>query len=160
MQREQNGCVSSVIPVVMNVIAQPNFSIGNDVTMCVNESAQAVQAQDFTPEITANSYIAWTITSGDISKAYIDNEQHTLDMTEVSKIPGMYTISANYRYRYDNKYCNSETKIITYTVKKRPRTPIVFSTVICNGEKIKNLQAMGTPNMTWISLSGTTPSVS
>ncbi len=160
VQREQNGCVSSVIPVVMNVIAQPDFSIGKDVTMCVYESAQAVQAQDFTPEITANSYIAWTITSGDISKAYIDNEQHTLDMTEVSKIPGTYTISANYRYRYDNKYCNSETKIITYTVKKRPRTPIVFSTVICNGEKIKNLQAMGTPNMTWISLSGTTPSVS
>ena len=159
VKRIQNGCESSVVPVVMNVITQPTFSIGDDITMCVYDSPQTIQAKEFTPEATESSYIGWTVSSASISKAYLDNEQHALDLAEVLKKPGKYTVSANYQYRYDNVYCSSQPETMTYTVVDRARKPIVFTQVICQGEDIKDLQALGTPNIVWGSLDGTLPVV-
>ena len=46
-----------------------------------------------------------------------------------------------------------------YSIKGRARTPIVFSSVICQGDEIKDLRALGSPNMVWGSLDGTLPVV-
>ena len=46
-----------------------------------------------------------------------------------------------------------------YKLVDRARTPIVFSSVICQGNDIDALSCLGTPNVVWESLSGTLPLV-
>ncbi len=157
VQREQNGCLSEIVPVVLNVIPQPNFSIGEDIIACVYDSIRVIQAMDFEPPITENSYIGWNIEKGRNSVALVDNMEHNIQPVDVISETGTYTISAFYRYKYDNVSCNSQVKTISYEVKKRARTPIVFSNVICKGAEIKDLRALGSPNMVWQSLSGVKP---
>ena len=147
----------AVIPVELKVIQQPNFSIGENIISCIYDSVKTIEATDFEPAINENSYIGWTIVTKKESLAYPDNSEHAITPSDLINEVGTFTISAYYRYKYDNVYCNSNTKSITYTVKNRAHTPIVFSSVICKGEEIKDLQALGSPNMSWISLSGTKP---
>ncbi len=157
VQRTQNTCVSDIVPVTLRVIPQPTFSIGDDITLCVYDSVAVIQASNFEPEITENSYMGWTVSLGRKSKAYVDNAEHFIQPNDMINEVGTYTISAYYRYKYDNVYCSSESQEISYTVKKRARTPIVFSSVICQGTNIDDLRALGSTNMTWKSLSGTSP---
>ncbi len=157
VQRTQNTCVSDIIPVNLRVIPQPTFSIGDDLTLCIYDSVSVIQATNFEPAITENSYVGWTVTTGRKSKVYVDNADHSILPDDMLNEVGTYTISAYYRYKYENVYCSSENQEITYTIKKRARTPIVFSSVICQGTQIDDLRALGSTNMTWKSLSGTSP---
>ena len=155
--REQNSCLSNIIPVELKVIQQPNFSIGENIISCIYDSVKTIEATDFEPAINENSYIGWTIATKKKNSAYPDNSEHAITPSDLINEVGTFTISAYYRYKYNNVYCNSNTKSITYTVKNRAHTPIVFSSVICKGEEIKDIQALGSPNMSWMSLSGTKP---
>lgn len=157
--REQRGCYSDTIPVVLRVIQKPTFSIGNDTTICVYDSAITVKAVDFVPPITESSFVGWSLSDGKKAKVYGDNEEHSIIPGDAYMIPGEYTVRAFYRYKYDNVSCNSDTISMHYAVKNRARTPIVFTKVICKGEEIKDLRALGSPNMTWVSLDGLVPPV-
>ena len=154
--REQRSCVSETVPVTLRVIQKPTFSIGDDTIVCVYDSALTIQATDFVPPITESSFVGWSITNGKKSTAYLDNEEHKL-VPEENKNPGEYVVKAFYRYKYDNVSCNSDTISMKYTIKKRARKPIVFTKVICHGEEIKDLQALGSPDMTWNSLDNIAP---
>ncbi|MCQ2959448.1 MAG: hypothetical protein MJ198_04580 [Bacteroidales bacterium] len=155
--REQRGCHSDTVPVVLNVIRQPIFSIGEDTIVCVYDSTLVIQATDFVPAITEASFVGWTVSDGKKSQAFVDNEEHNITPESMLNTVGSYKISAFYRYKYENVSCNSDTISIKYTINKRARTPIVFAKVICQGEEIKDLQALGSPNMTWNSLDGIVP---
>lgn len=157
VQREQNNCLSEVVPVPLTIIPQPDFSIGDNIIACIYDSVQRIHATDFSPSITESSYVGWTVSVGRKSYAVVDNTEHYIQPSDIINEPGTYTINAYYRYKYENVACNSESKEITYTVKPRPRTPIVFTQTICQGEEINDLQALGTPNMVWQSLSGVKP---
>ena len=154
--REQRSCVSETVPVTLRVLQKPTFSIGDDTVVCVYDSALTIQATDFVPPITESSFVGWSITNGKKSTAYLDNEEHKL-VPEENKNPGEYVVKAFYRYKYDNVSCNSDTISMKYTIKKRARKPIVFTKVICHGEEIKDLQALGSPDMTWNSLDNIAP---
>ncbi len=155
--REQRGCHSDTIPVTLRVILQPTFSIGDDTIMCVYDSSLTIQAREFVPPINEMSFVGWSVSDGKKSKAYVDNEAHAISPEIVPNSLGTYTVKAFYRYKYDNVSCNSDTISATYTIKKRARTPIVFANLICQGTEIKDLQALGSPNMTWTSLDGIAP---
>lgn len=154
--REQRGCVSEKVPVTLRVIHKPTFSIGEDTIICEYDSALTIQATAFVPPITESSFVGWSIANGKKSTAYLDTEDHKL-VPEATKNPGEYVVKAFYRYKYDNVSCNSDTVSMKYTVKKRARTPIVFTKVICHGDEIKDLQALGSPDMTWNSLDNIAP---
>ena len=154
--REQRGCVSEKVPVTLRVIQKPTFTIGEDTIICEYDSALAIQATAFVPPITESSFVGWSIANGKKSTAYLDTEDHKL-VPEATKNPGEYVVKAFYRYKYDNVSCNSDTISMKYTVKKRARTPIVFTKVICHGDEIKDLQALGSPDMTWNSLDNINP---
>lgn len=154
--REQRGCFSDTVPVKLHVIPQPTFSIGNDTIVCEYDTNMVIQAREFVPPITESSFIGWTVSNGKRPTVYLDNENHQI-VPENLNTPGDYTVKAFYRYKYDNVSCNSDTISMQYSVKKRARKPIVFTKVICQGEEIKDLQALGSPNMTWESLDSISP---
>ena len=150
--REQNSCLSNIVPVELKVILQPSFSIGENLKACIYDSIKIIEATNFDPVINENSYVGWTVSSKRNTNAYPDNQEHAIAPSDVINEVGTYTISAYYRYKYDNVFCNSKTNSITYSVIDRARTPIVFSSVICQGDDIKDLQALGSPNVQWGSL--------
>ncbi|MBR7034959.1 MAG: hypothetical protein IKI25_04270, partial [Bacteroidales bacterium] len=155
--REQRGCYSDTIPDTLHVIAKPTFSIGNDTTFCIYDQLLTVQAQDYKPEITEGSYINWKVTNGTTSKAYMDNADHNIYPSSIANVAGNYTVTASYRYKYDNIYCNSDEITMNFSIKDRARKPIVFSKIICQGSEIKDLQALGSQHVVWKSLDGTLP---
>ncbi|MCQ2608027.1 MAG: gliding motility-associated C-terminal domain-containing protein, partial [Bacteroidales bacterium] len=159
VQRELNSCVSDVVPVTLRVIQQPTFTIGEDTILCIYDSVLTIQAGDFAPAITSTSYIDWKVSNGTSFKKYMDTEDHNIQPTNMINAPGTYTVSAVYTYKYDAVTCQSEEASFTYKVIDRARTPIVFSKVICQGEDIKDLQALGSANIVWESLSGIQPAV-
>ena len=155
--REQKGCFSDTIPDTLHVIAKPTFSIGNDTTFCIYDQLLTVQAQDYKPAITDGSYINWKVSNGTTSKAYMDNEDHNIYPSSIANVAGNYTVTASYRYKYDNIYCNSDEITMNFSIKERARKPIVFSKIICQGSEIKDLQALGSQHVVWKSLDGTLP---
>ena len=155
--REQRGCYSDTIPDTLHVIAKPTFSIGNDTTFCIYDQLLTVQAQNYKPEITEGSYINWKVSNGTTSKAYMDNEDHNIYPSSIANVAGDYTVTASYRYKYDNIYCNSDEITMNFSIKERARKPIVFSKIICQGSEIKDLQALGSQHVVWKSLDGTLP---
>ncbi|MCQ2606745.1 MAG: hypothetical protein MJ204_09465 [Bacteroidales bacterium] len=159
VQRELNSCVSDVVPVTLRVIQQPTFTIGNDTILCIYDSVLTIQAGDFVPAITTTSYIDWKVSNETSYKKYMDSQDHNIQPTNMINAPGTYTVSAVYTYKYDAVTCQSEEASFTYKVIDRARTPIVFSKVICQGEDIKDLQALGSANVVWESLSGIQPAV-
>ena len=54
VQREMNGCLSDIMPVVLKVIAKPTFIIGGDITKCIYDPVETIQASDFSPAINEN----------------------------------------------------------------------------------------------------------
>ena len=159
VQREMNGCLSDIMPVVLKVIAKPTFTIGDDITKCIYDTVETIQASNFSPAMNADSYVNWTISSTNSVNNVVDNAEHNITPRTIVVTPGTYHVSALFRYNYDNIYCASDEVSITYTVIGRARKPIVFTQVICQGEDIKDLQALGSPNMVWGSLDGTLPVV-
>ena len=155
--REQKGCFSDTIPDTLHVIAKPTFSIGNDTTFCVYDQLLTVQAQSYKPDITEGSYINWKVSNGVVSKAFTDNEEHNIYPASIANAAGDYTVTASYRYKYDNIYCNSDEITMNFSIKERARKPIVFSKIICQGSEIKDLQALGSQHVVWKSLDGTLP---
>ena len=159
VQRVMNGCVSNIVPVVLHVVQRPTFTIGGDITKCVYDAVETIQAKNFSPAMNDASTVKWQIQSGKVVKKYDSEAEYTFTPKSEVTTAGDYTISAAYKYVYDNKYCMSDTMSITYSVKARARKPIVFTQIICQGEDIKDLQALGSPNIVWGSLDGTLPVV-
>ena len=58
-----NGCLSDTMPVVLKVIAKPTFIIGDDITKCIYDTVETIQASNFSPAMNADSYVNWTISS-------------------------------------------------------------------------------------------------
>jgi hypothetical protein len=160
VQREQNGCKSDVVMVGLNVIRKPTFFIGTDTTMCIYDTVLTIQAKNFDPEITSKSYVDWSVSGSKLTKKYVDNEDHSIQPTNMLTEAGMYKIKALYTYKYDAVSCQSDTLEMLYKLVDRARDPIVFTKVICQGEEIDQLQALGSPNVVWESLSGTLPTMS
>ena len=157
VQRDLNDCVSDVVPVVLHVIQKPQLTISNDTTMCVYDDIVTLKASKFSPVMNDASKVQWQVTKNNVTK-YLDSEaDNTLKPTTAITGEGVYTVSAVYKYVYDNIYCVSDTMSMKYTVKGRARKPVVFSSVICQGEEIKDLQALGSPKMVWMSLDGAQP---
>lgn len=155
--RERNGCASDFEPVVLHVIQKPSMTIGNDTTVCIYDDVLTIKADNFEPPITNLSYIDWKVTSATTSRKYLDTENHEITPANMLNEPGTYTISAIYTYKYDAVTCQSDEIEMKYRIVDRARTPIVFSTVICQGNNIDDLQALGSQNIVWESLSGTQP---
>ncbi len=158
VQRERNGCVSEMVEAILHVIDVPSFSIGNDTVLCIYDPVATIQATDFQPVLTEKSFVEWKISNGTITKNMVDNAEHNITATNVLNVPGDYTISAVFACRYDETMtCKSNPVYLNYSIKAQPRKPIVFSKVICQGDEIDALQALGSPNVVWKSLSGTLP---
>ena len=87
----------------------------------------------------------------------MDNEDHNIYPSSIANVAGNYTVTASYRYKYDNIYCNSDEITMNFSIKERARKPIVFSKIICQGSEIKDLQALGSQHVVWKSLDGTLP---
>ena len=157
--REQRGCYSDTIPDTLHVIARPTFTIGNDTVLCIYDSVLTIQAKDYMPALTDLSFMEWTVSSETQSKKYADNAEHNVTPTNMITAVGDYTISARYIYRSDVATCRSDVQEMKYSVKARARKPLVFSTVICQGDDIDELRSLGSPNTVWNSLDGTLPDV-
>ena len=157
VQREINGCVSDMMPVLLHVVQKPELIISGDTTLCIYDSVVPIQAYKFTPAINDASSVNWQVKTGKVTKYFDDEEGHQIVPSGVITAEGDYTVSATYKYVYENIYCMSDTVSMTYSVKGRARKPIVFSSVICQGDEIKDLQALGSPNMKWGSLDGPRP---
>ena len=157
--REQRGCYSDTIPDTLHVIARPTFTIGNDTVLCIYDSVLTIQAKDYVPALTDLSFMEWTVSSETQSKKYADNAEHNVTPTNMITAVGDYTISARYIYRSDVATCRSDVQEMKYSVKARARKPLVFSTVICQGDDIDELRSLGSPNTVWNSLDGTLPDV-
>lgn len=158
VQRERNGCFSEMTETILHVIEVPTFSIGNDTILCIYDQVATIQAKDFTPVLTEKSFVEWKISNGTITKNLVDNAEHNITPTNILNEVGEYTVSGVFACRYDETMtCRSNPVSIKYTIKSQPRTPIVFSKVICQGDKIDELQALGSQNVVWKSLSGTLP---
>ena len=154
VQREINGCVSDMMPVILHVVQKPEIEISDNMTRCVYEELLPIEALKLSPDINAASSIEWQVKAGKVTKYFEDDEGegHQVTPTSVINAEGEYTVSAVYKYVYENIYCLSDTASMKYSIKGQPRKPIVFSSVICQGEEIKDLRALGTPNMEWGSL--------
>ena len=159
MVREQRGCYSDTVPDTLHVIARPTFTIGNDTVLCIYDSVLTIQAKDYVPALTDLSFMEWTVSSETQSKKYADNAEHNVTPTNMITAVGDYTISARYIYRSDVATCRSDVQEMKYSVKARARKPLVFSTVICQGDDIDELRSLGSPNTVWNSLDGTLPDV-
>ena len=157
--REQRGCFSDTIPDTLHVIARPTFTIGEDTVLCIYDSVLTIQAKNYVPAITDLSFVEWSVSNGTQSKKYADNEEHSVTPTNMITAVGDYVISARYVYRSDVATCRSDVQEMTYSVKARARKPLVFSTLICQGEDIDELRSLGSPNTVWNSLDGTLPEV-
>ena len=157
VQREINGCVSDMMPVVLHIVPKPTLMISNDTTLCIYDSVVPIQAFKFYPTMNDASSIEWQVKSGKTTKYFDDEAEHQIVPVSVINAEGDYKVSATYKYVYEGIYCMSDTASMTYSVKGQPRKPIVFSSVICQGEDIKDLQALGSPNMMWGSLDGAKP---
>ena len=157
--RELNGCESEVVPVVLHVVPKPEFSITGDTTLCIYDAVIPIEADKFSPAFNEGSKIEWQVSTGKIKKYFDDEGEHAITPSTVITAEGDYTISAIYKYSFDKIYCLSDTVSMVYSVKGKARKPIVFSKVICQGEEIKDLQALGSPNVVWGSLDGTLPVV-
>ncbi|MBQ3989468.1 MAG: hypothetical protein II630_01385, partial [Bacteroidales bacterium] len=92
--REQNSCLSNIIPVELKVIQQPNFSIGENIISCIYDSVKTIEATDFEPAINENSYIGWTIATKKENSAYPDNSEHAITPSDLINEVGTFTISA------------------------------------------------------------------
>ena len=159
VQREMNGCLSDIVPVVLKVIPKPTFTIGDDITKCIYDDVETISATTFAPVMNDKSDVLWQIKKAKVVTDLDGAEDYTLTPTSVLTTPGDYEVSAAYKYVSDNIYCMSDTMSFTYSIKDRARKPIVFTQVICQGEDIKDLQALGSPNIVWGSLDGTLPVV-
>ena len=159
VQREINGCVSDMVPVVLHVVQKPEIEISNDMAICVYEDLLPIEATKLKPNANDASSIEWQVKYGKVTKYFEDDEGEGHQVTPSSFIntEGDYTVSAVYKYVFENIYCLSDTVSMNYSIKGQPRKPIVFSSVICQGEDIKDLQALGSPNMMWGSLDGAKP---
>jgi hypothetical protein len=159
VQRELNNCLSDIMPVVLHVVPKPRFAISNDTTLCIYDDVVTLEAFNFSPAMNDESSVKWQIKKGNVTRIFDEEENHTLTPVTVITSEGDYAVSATYKYVYDNIYCTSDTIGMKYSIKGRARTPIVFSSVICQGDEIKDLRALGSPNMVWGSLDGTMPVV-
>lgn len=156
--REMNNCKSDLTPALLHIIKKPTFEISQDTALCIYDSVATIEAFHFVPEFNATSKIEWNVKKGRLTK-YYDDVDHGITPTETVKEDGEYNINAIYKYIYDNVMCTSDTMSMTYRVIPRAIKPIVFTSVICQGEEIKDLQALGSPNIIWGSLDGTLPVV-
>lgn len=156
--REMNDCQSDIVPVTLTVIKTPTFTISNDTTLCIYDTASKVEATNFSPLFNDASHLEWSVKLGKVTK-YYDDVDHSLDPTNAITGDGEYKISALYKYVSGNVMCLSDTVSMTYTVLPRPKKPIVFTNVICQGEEIKDLEAIGSPDMVWGGMDGTLPVV-
>ncbi|MCQ2958599.1 MAG: hypothetical protein MJ198_00225 [Bacteroidales bacterium] len=158
VQRERNGCLSEKEETILHVIEVPSFTIGEDMVLCTYDETPVIQADNFKPVLTEKSFVEWKISNGTITKNLVDNAEHNISPSNMLNTAGDYTISAVFACRYDERItCRSNSISVNYSVKAQPRTPIVFTKTICQGEKIDELQALGSPNVVWHSLSGTLP---
>ena len=158
VQRERNGCVSEMVETILHVIDVPSFTIGNDTVLCIYDKVATIQATDFKPVLTEKSFVEWKVSNGTITKNLVDNAEHNITPTNILNAVGDFTISAVFACRYDETMtCKSNPVYMNYSIKAQPRKPIVFSKVICQGDEIDELQALGSPNVVWKSLSGTLP---
>ena len=159
VQREINGCVSDMMPVLLTVVPKPELIISGDTTLCIYDEVVPIQAFKFYPAMNDASSVDWQVKAGKVTKFFDDEEGHQIVPSSVINAEGTYGVSAVYKYVYNGIYCLSDTVGMKYTVKGRARKPIVFSSVICQGDDIKDLQALGSPNVEWGSLDGTNPPV-
>ena len=157
VQREMNGCVSDIMPVVLHVIPKPEIVISSDTTLCIYDEVVPIQVYKVSPAFNEDSYVEWQVKTGKKVNYFDDEEDHQIVPSDVITAEGDYKVLAMYKYGYEGVYCISDTASMTYTVKGRARKPIVFSSVICQGDDIKDLQALGSPNMKWGSLDGAKP---
>ena len=98
------------------------------------------------------STVNWQVRKSNVVKYYDNSEDNDVTPSDFITTEGEYIISGSYKYVYENVYCVSDTLTMKYAVQPRARKPIVFSSVICQGDEIKDLRALGSPNVQWGSL--------
>lgn len=158
VMREMNNCHSDLVPVVLKVIKTPTFTISNDTALCTYDDVATINAWNFTPAMNETSKVEWNVNIGKVTK-YYDDVEHSVTPVESIVNDGEYKVNAVYKYITDNIFCYSDTMSMTYIVHPAAKKPIVFTSVICQGEEIKDLKALGTPAMVWGSMDGTLPVV-
>ncbi|MCQ2960527.1 MAG: gliding motility-associated C-terminal domain-containing protein [Bacteroidales bacterium] len=159
--REQNECFSDTIPVTLYVFKTPTINIGEDTAFCIYDTLPPIVAS-VTPAFTEGNSFAWYISPNALSRPVealdtfnIEEYKNTLTEKTIE-----YIIRAQYAVAVNDKLtCKSEYDTVKYVVNQRGRKPVVFSEVICEDEDIEPLRALGTPNITWMSLDGILPEV-
>lgn len=166
--RERNGCQSLVSEVSATIIEQPTLSITVDdeevsiIKRCVYDEEPTLTAS-VSPAMSANDYVEWNIFPGNKTvkggESIVLSDYVTLSSTSTSG--QIYTIRAQYMVKNTHKdiYCPSVVDTVKMQTNSKARTPIVLSKVICQGEEIEPMIALGSPNTTWLSQDGILPLV-
>lgn len=166
--RERNGCQSLVSEVSATIIEQPTLSITVDdeevsiIKRCVYDEEPTLTAS-VSPAMSANDYVEWNIFPG--NKTVKGGESIVLSdyvaLSSTSTSGQIYTVRAQYMVKNTHKdiYCPSVVDTVKMQTNSKARTPIVLSKVICQGEEIEPMIALGSPNTTWLSQDGILPLV-
>ena len=166
--RERNGCQSLVSEVSATIIEQPTLSITVDdeevsiIKRCVYDEEPTLTAS-VSPAMSANDYVEWNIFPGNKTvkggESIVLSDYVTLSSTSTSG--QIYTVRAQYMVKNTHKdiYCPSVVDTVKMQTNSKARTPIVLSKVICQGEEIEPMIALGSPNTTWLSQDGILPLV-
>lgn len=154
VQREQNGCLSPIAIDTLYIVQHPSVIIDEDRIMCIYDTIQPIKANEYVPSLNDRSSVTWRVKTGKVSKFVqeVEGDGHAIVPSDIITEEGGYDIYASYRYVYENIYCESDEATMHIDVKGRARTPIVFSTTICAGEKIEELRSLGSPNTVWQSI--------
>ncbi|MCQ2608514.1 MAG: glycosyl hydrolase family 8 [Bacteroidales bacterium] len=165
--REKNGCHSVPAQAKISVIAIPTVSITVDdedvslVKRCIYEDEKTLVAS-VSPEANAGSYVSWYIFPGNVtvqSDSLLLSDYVSVSSGNTSNVN--YTVRAQYMVKNPTKdaYCASVMDTVKVSTSAKARKPIVLSKIICQGEEIEPLTALGSKNITWMSMSGIEPPI-
>ena len=157
--REQNQCFSDTVPVTLRVIKTPTIYLGEDTAFCIYDTLPSIVAE-VTPAFEEGSSFSWFISPNALGKSVSALDTFNIEeyKNTITKKTIDYTIRAQYLVKIsDILTCKSAFDTVHYVVNERGRKPVVFSKVICEGEEIVPLRALGSPNIEWRSLDGILP---
>jgi len=157
------SCVSSAVEAHVTVV-NPQITIGDadktkKLEKCVYDANSSIIPTVSPAALSVQDMVEWRINPGNIviksnDPLVLDGYITTADIsTDIT-----YTITARYQIKLATSTCYSSVDTVTYTVHKRPHTPVVLSNVICQGQSLEPLKAFGSPRLTWTSNNPLIPS--
>ncbi|MDA3882665.1 MAG: hypothetical protein PF481_05245, partial [Bacteroidales bacterium] len=146
---DDQGCRSVMNTVVLDVIEKPEFDFVGLSSKCVYDDGSILEIENLEPALKNGDEIYWYFAGSDIES---ENQVVNIDLDEYFTDPSVNPIRARYEVAVDGRSpCRSDMKSFTYTVHDYARKPIILGDVICQGEDIDPLRAIGSQNITWVS---------